>query len=674
MKKILIISFLLIAILSLSAVSAQENTTDISDISQPHDMSDEILTDDYDTPPVEQVKKNLSATIHYVDEAAKYAELNDYYYLSIDGVNYDDNVQLYVDGEYIGNYENYGMGYELWPTKYSLGTHVITAKFDGNEKYNPFVINKTFKVVKVQIDIPNEITPTDNAVRVRISADATGTVTVYANENKIKTVTLKPGYDQLYGTYIPLDSLKLGTYDIKVVYSGSKDNKYPKTTKTKTVNVTYDLTSYFESAIYKQEGIGYVSVPKDAKKVPVVTIEGKNYEVKKSAEEWDDTSIVYEIRYDDLNVGTNDVEVTYPGDSKYPSKTIHDKAYVYAKIEVNPWMTVKESNCIILNLPDDAEGNLTVYLDDELFANVRPNTPVDLSNLPVGSYRFQSTYSGSDYDVSEDWTYLTVSPVFTYPQEMTYGDDETLYIDFCGNVTQNLTYTDDKFEGVVEIINGKGNFSLSNIGLERSNDYRTTISVIYMPENGNEVTFHVSVKINPLPSKLVGGNDITMYYGDSKTYSLTVWGDYGKIVGKGQTVAVKIGSKTYYPKTDANGVVKVNIDSLPGTYTITANYHGATATNKLVVKQPLTLKAVTVKKSAKKLVLQATLKNTKAIKNKQITFKFNGKTYKAKTNNKGIAKVTVPKAVLSKLKVGKKITYQATYLKDTVKKTVKVKK
>jgi invasion protein IalB len=62
------------------------------------------------------------------------------------------------------------------------------------------------------------------------------------------------------------------------------------------------------------------------------------------------------------------------------------------------------------------------------------------------------------------------------------------------------------------------------------------------------------------------------------------------------------------------------------------------------------------------------------IKNKQVTFKFNGKTYKAKTNSKGIAKVTIKKSVLNKLKAGKKVTYQATYVKDTAKKTVKVQK
>ena len=92
----------------------------------------------------------------------------------------------------------------------------------------------------------------------------------------------------------------------------------------------------------------------------------------------------------------------------------------------------------------------------------------------------------------------------------------------------------------------------------------------------------------------------------------------------------------------------------------------------------LTLKKTAIKKSAKKLVLKATLKKAKkAVKGKKVTFKFKGKYYKAKTNKKGVAKVTIKKSVLEKLKVGKKVTYKATYKatygKVIAKKTVKVK-
>ena len=103
--------------------------------------------------------------------------------------------------------------------------------------------------------------------------------------------------------------------------------------------------------------------------------------------------------------------------------------------------------------------------------------------------------------------------------------------------------------------------------------------------------------------------------------------------------------------------------------------YGGKTTNCIFNYLVLTLKKVNVKKSAKKLVLTAKLTKGKSlIKGKKITFKFNGKTYKAKTNKKGIAKVTIKKNVLKKLKVGKKIKYQAKYGKLTVKRTAKVKK
>ena len=75
------------------------------------------------------------------------------------------------------------------------------------------------------------------------------------------------------------------------------------------------------------------------------------------------------------------------------------------------------------------------------------------------------------------------------------------------------------------------------------------------------------------------------------------------------------------------------------------------------------------------MVLKATLKaGIYVLKNKKVTFKFNGVKYTAKTNKYGIAKVTIKKAVLNKLKVGKTVRYQATYGKDTVKKSAIVKK
>lgn len=101
--------------------------------------------------------------------------------------------------------------------------------------------------------------------------------------------------------------------------------------------------------------------------------------------------------------------------------------------------------------------------------------------------------------------------------------------------------------------------------------------------------------------------------------------------------------------------------------------YGGTAKDCTYKNTKITLKSVTVKKSASKITLQATFKKgSSAIKGKLLIFKFNGKTYKAKTNSKGIAKVTIKSSVLKKLKVGKTVKYQVSYGKYTDKKTAKV--
>ena len=168
-----------------------------------------------------------------------------------------------------------------------------------------------------------------------------------------------------------------------------------------------------------------------------------------------------------------------------------------------------------------------------------------------------------------------------------------------------------------------------------------------------------------------------MYYYDGHTYKVRVRDDNGQFVGKNQVVTIKIGKKTYKVKTNKNGYATLKIPSkiTPGKYTIKATYKGQTVKNKLTVKQVLkTKKTVTVKKSAKKLVLSATLKKGKtAIKSKIVKFKVNGKTYKGKTNKKGIAKVTIKKVAINKLKV-KKYTIKVSYLYDAVKSTLKVRR
>ena len=137
-----------------------------------------------------------------------------------------------------------------------------------------------------------------------------------------------------------------------------------------------------------------------------------------------------------------------------------------------------------------------------------------------------------------------------------------------------------------------------------------------------------------------------------------------------------INNLSFY-KTDKNGYARLSINLNPGKYTVSVTRNGYKISNEISVKRTLAAKKTQVaKKSAKVSKIKVVLKwsNGKAIKGKKVTMKFRGNLYKAKTNSKGIAKVTIKKKVLKKLKVGKKVKYQAKYGKLTKKVTVKVKK
>ena len=175
-------------------------------------------------------------------------------------------------------------------------------------------------------------------------------------------------------------------------------------------------------------------------------------------------------------------------------------------------------------------------------------------------------------------------------------------------------------------------------------------------------------------SKIINNKDVSVDYDGGKYFSVKVVTADGHAVGAGAGVKFTINGKTSIVKTDSNGIAKIKITHVPGKYAVKITYNGKTYSNKITVKQVLTSGKLTVKKTAKKFTLKTKLKiNGKLVKGKVIKFKFNGKTYKVKTNSKGIAQKTLKKNVIKKLKKGKTYTVKVTYLKDTVKSSVKVK-
>ena len=169
-------------------------------------------------------------------------------------------------------------------------------------------------------------------------------------------------------------------------------------------------------------------------------------------------------------------------------------------------------------------------------------------------------------------------------------------------------------------------------------------------------------------SSSVKADNITKYYKGSTQYTATFLDKSGNALAD-TDVTIKVGSKTYTRTTDSSGTVSLSLNLSPGTYSVVAANPVTGEELTTTFKVLSTISASAVKKvvgSSKKFKATFLKSNGKALAGKKIKFKLNGKTYKVKTNSKGVASLS-----LKKLKKG---TYKIVcYNKDGLSKTYKIK-
>ena len=443
-------------------------------------------------------------------------------------------------------------------------------------------------------------------------------------------------------------------YPLKAIINVTvEDNQYKQTTRI-IVNITTNATGSITLSLSNKKGISNLTSPIN---------EG---------------IAVFEVS--DLPVEVYNMSVYYPGD------------YIFAEA----WKNTTFSVLPIINMPSviakgfnghitmefgNVTGYVNFYVDDEdeydaqlRIKNGKVNYTLSTELLSIGNHTLKFEYvsgsiaadifkySNKTYDFSVDDGVVPAQNASTKYFEVHLEPDATGTVDFFINGVKCA---------VSEIVNGVAKLDISNL---KNGDY-----IITWRYSGDDKysPYGESYKliVNNKPAKIVA-YDFTIVYTSTNKYSVKVYDAKGKLLN-GVQVSFLINNKAYKSvKTNVNGIASIIIDKIPGSYKITAKSSGISITKKLKVNHVLTIKKVKVKRSAKKLVIKTNLKkvNGKYLKGKKITLKFKGKKFKAKTNKKGVAKFTIKSKVLKKLKVGKKVKYQATYLKDTVKKSVKVKK
>ena len=346
---------------------------------------------------------------------------------------------------------------------------------------------------------------------------------------------------------------------------------------------------------------------------------------------------------------------------------------------------------VVITNPDDLLNNITVIIDNKEYSSeVTGNTTyITIPNLVAGNYTASVVYKGDD-------TYFTksvpldvkvldviikaenVEKFYRGPQKLniTVVDSdgkllthETITVKIA-NETVEVT-TDENGEALVDLDMAVGSY-VGEITLNRTNE---NVSVI--------IKSSISVSSNQ-----------SVINGDNGFEAKLVDGEGSALVNTNVTFTVD--GKQITKTTNANGVAKltkaeigaegmqhkitvinpVNNESVSYVVSLSKTTP-AKPSVKPVVTQKIVLKAakktVKIKRSAKKLVIKATLKiNGKNVKGKIIKFNFKGKTYKAKTNKNGVAQVIIKKNIIKKLKKGKSYTAKITYSKKVAKTIVKV--
>ena len=157
------------------------------------------------------------------------------------------------------------------------------------------------------------------------------------------------------------------------------------------------------------------------------------------------------------------------------------------------------------------------------------------------------------------------------------------------------------------------------------------------PKTGENASNNVTVLSN-----IVENYDLTKYYKNASQYSLRLLDDKGNPVGAGVSVQLNINGVFYTKTSDVNGYVKMNINLPPGTYTVTAEYKGLKASNKITVLSVLETKDLVMKyRDGSKFEAKILDGQGRPYAGQTVKFNINGVFYTKTTEADGIARLNI---------------------------------
>ena len=338
----------------------------------------------------------------------------------------------------------------------TLGNHSWKVLFYNDTYYNDFNATANFSAVNVRIRIPQTINIThDDCISVE-SIYKGGTVKTYIDGMLINTSKVEDKYFVLcLEQYLKKDS-----QEVKVIYENGK----VKREKTQSISIVYDFDLLSEYFIYGEDNI--------IEMLLTVEINGTKYAFKRPAYAGNN---FIEINISKLQAGNYSMHISYPGDDRFEAKDKIINFTVNYNIISPDYVEYKDTSFVYLNLPEDAHGNLVVYMDDKLFGNVTLKNgyaKIRVDTLLPGFHSMKVGYSGDDYEVEEYETLIHAAGRMTVSYSFTAGQNKYVVYDMPESSGGYVVFTINGKEHKVNVKNGKAMYSLKNL---KAGDYEICI-------------------------------------------------------------------------------------------------------------------------------------------------------------------------------------------------------
>ncbi|MBR6023653.1 MAG: Ig-like domain repeat protein [Methanobrevibacter sp.] len=445
-----------------------------------------------------------------------------------------------------------------------VGNNSIVAYYPGNDDFNSSIDSIEYELAKlaslVKVSAKDISYGGDAVIDVEVPVAQTGTVTITVG-GKSYTEEIKNGKSSF-----SIPDLSVDTYQISVTYDG--DANYDVITNSSSFKVIPARLDACVSAldVTTLENASFIlSVPDDFAGKVKISVDGKTY----------DGDVNTLIQMASLTEGSKSATVEFYGDNNYKNLTLTAEFKVTEEttpvVKKDANVTIDFNNDkITVTLPDDATGNVTIFVNDEKYVVPVKDGKAVLSDVQLtdGENVITAIYSGDeDYNLA----YGDKNVLIKNNKTITISaENVTKYFSGPEKFEVSITYGDGTPVPGIEVL-----IKINGVEYDRATNTKGIASFSLNLNSGNytvdvkvdEFNFVSTNHVEILPT--IYAADVTkVYRNGTQYYALFLDGEGNPLVNT--EVSFNINGIFYKRTTNASGWAKLNLNLEKGTYILTA--------------------------------------------------------------------------------------------------------